>query len=149
MAAIEKYKAALPYYENAQDWFGAARAVETIGEALYKLTSYQDALSAFERAFQLVQKADQTTKGLSLKAKIANNIGAVASTQYGNQKALLYYLQAIKAYRLLGNRRAEAVCLMNIGNIYTSTGQPEEALQWYERALSVHIELDNKQQQAS
>src|SRR5262249_39794320 len=35
MAAIEKYKAALPYYENAQDWFGAARAVETIGEALY------------------------------------------------------------------------------------------------------------------
>src|SRR5215510_5785709 len=148
LAAIEKYRTALPYYEKAGDWFGAARAVETMGEALYRLASYQEALSAFERAFPLVQKAEQTTKALSLKAKIANNIGAVAGVQYNNQKALFYYLQAIEAYRLLSNRRAEGVCLANIGNIYTSTGQPEEALQWYERALSIHKELENKLQEA-
>src|SRR5262245_31822505 len=149
LAAIEKYQDALPYYENAQDWFGAARAVETIGEALYKLASYQEALSAFERAFPLVQKAEQTTKALSLKAKIANYIGVIADTQYEKQKALFYYLQAITAYRQLNNRRAEAVCFMNIGNVYTSTGQPDEALQWYERALSIHKGLDNKPQEAS
>src|SRR5215813_6257115 len=31
LAALEKYQAALPYYEEAGDWFGAARTVETIG----------------------------------------------------------------------------------------------------------------------
>ena len=149
LAAIEKYKAALPYYENAQDWFGAARAVETMGEAYYYLANYRDAVSAYEQSLSLVRKAERTTKTLSLEAKIANNIGAVFGTQNNNQKALVYYLQAIAAYRLLSNRRAEAVCLMNIGNIYTSTGQPEEALQWYERALSIHKELQNEQQEAS
>jgi CHAT domain-containing protein/tetratricopeptide (TPR) repeat protein len=149
LAAIEKYQAALPYYEKAEDWFGAARAVETIGEALYKLASHQEALSAFERAFPLVQKAEQTTKALSLKAKIANNIGVITDTQYEKQKALFYYLQATDAYRQLGNRRAEAVCFMNIGNIYTTTGQPDEALRWYDRALPIHKELDNKLQEAS
>src|SRR5262245_28874851 len=149
LAAIEKYQDALPYYENAQDWFGAARAVETIGEALYKLASHQEALSAFERAYPLVQKAEQTTKALSLKAKIANNIGVITDTQYEKQKALFYYLQAIDAYRQLGNRRAEAVCFMNIGNIYSTTGQPDEALQWYDRALPIHKELDNTLQEAS
>jgi len=149
LAAIEKYQAALPYYEKAEDWYGAARAVGAMGNALYKLASYQEALSAIERAFSLVQKAGQTTKAISLGARIANNIGAVAGMQYNNQKALFYYLQAITSYRLLGNRRAEAVSLMNIGNIYTSTGQPEEALQWYERALSIHKELENKEQEAS
>src|SRR5262245_16254411 len=149
LAAIEKYQAALPYYEKAEDWFGAARAVETMGEAYFYLANYRDALSAYEQSLSLVQKAEQTTKKLSLGAKIVNNIGAVFGTQNNNQKAIFYYLQAIEAYRLLGNRRAEAVCLMNIGNSYTSTGQPEEALQWYERALSIHKELQNEQQEAS
>src|SRR5262245_63865016 len=61
LAAIEKYQAALPYYEKAEDWYGAARAVGAMGNALYKLASYQEALSAIERAFSLVQKAGQTT----------------------------------------------------------------------------------------
>src|SRR5215470_5931553 len=143
LAAIEKYQAALPYYESAQDWFGAARAVETMGEANYNLASYRDALSAFERSLPLVRKAEQNTKSLSLEAKITSNIGAIASTQNDNQKALSNYLQAIDVYRRLGNRLSEAICLMNIGNIYTSTGQPEEALRWYERALSIYRELDS------
>src|SRR5215475_3902865 len=149
LAAIEKYRTALPYYEKAGDWFGAARAVETMGEAYYNLPNYRDALTAFEQSLLFVRKAGPTTKALSLEAKITNNIGVVAGSQYNNQKALFYYLQAIEAYRRLSNRRAEAVCLMNIGNIYTSTGQPEEALQWYERALLINKELDNKLQEAS
>src|SRR5215470_13958606 len=87
LAAIEKYQAALPYYEKAGDWFGAARAVETMGEANYNLASYRDALSAFERSLPLVRKAEQNTKSLSLEAKITSNIGAIASTQNDNQKA--------------------------------------------------------------
>lgn len=149
LAAIKKYQEAVPYYEEAGDWFGAARAVETMGEAWYNLASYQEALSAFEKAFTIVQKADQNTKSLSLKAKIANNIGVVADAQYEKQKALFYYLQAITAYRQLNNRRFEAVCSMNVGNIYTTTGQPEEASHWYEQAFSIHKELENEHQVAA
>jgi CHAT domain-containing protein/tetratricopeptide (TPR) repeat protein len=149
LAAVGKYQAALPYYEKAEDWFGAARAVETMGEAYFYLADYREALSAFERSLPLVRKAEQTTKALSLEAKIANNIGVIADTQYDKQKALFHYLQAIPVYRKLRNRFSEAACLINIGNIYAATGQPEEALQWYERALSIHRELDSKQQEAS
>src|SRR5262245_28234708 len=149
LAAIEKYQTALPYYEKAEDWFGAARAVGTMGEAYYFLANYRDALSAFEQALPFLRKTEQTTKTLSLEARITSNIGAISTAPRDNQKALSHYLQAITVYRQLNNRSSEAVCLMNIGNIYTLTGQPEEALLWYERALSIHREIDNKQQEAS
>ena len=150
LTAIEKYQAALPYYEKAEDWFGAARAVETIGQAYYNLANYREALTAIEKSLPLVRKAEQTTKALSLEAEITSNIGAIASTQYDNQKALSHYLQAIDVYRRLNNRPSEAICLANIGNIYASTGQSEEALEWYEQALSIHRELDsNKRRVAS
>jgi CHAT domain-containing protein len=149
LAAIEKYQAALPYYEKAEDWFGAARAVETMGEAYYRLTNYRDALSAFEQALTWVKKVEPTTKALSLEAKTTSNIGAVHFNHRDNQKALYYYLQAIALYGRLSNRRSESDCLVNIGNIYTVTGQPEEALQWYERALLVYKELDSKEAQAA
>lgn len=149
LAAIEKYQAALPYYEKAEDWFGAARAVETMGEAYFRLANYRDALSAFEQSLTLVRKAERTTKALSLEAKITNNIGAVANIHYDNQKALYYFLQAFALYRQLSIPRLEAACLVNIGNIYTVTGQPEEALRWFEQALLVYRELDSKQPEAS
>src|SRR5262245_17140912 len=149
VAAIEKYQAALPYYEKAGDWFGAARAVETMGEAYYRLTSYRDALSAFEQSLSFVRKAEPDTKALSLKAKTTNNIGIIYYTHRDSQKALYYYLQAIELFRQLGASRLEAACLVNIGSIYTTTGQPEEALQWYERALLVYKELDSKESEAA
>jgi tetratricopeptide (TPR) repeat protein len=149
LASLEKYQAALPYYEKAEDWFGAARAVESIGEARYYLANYRDALTAFEQSLLLVRKARQTTKALSLEAKITNNIGAIADLQYDKQKALLHYLQAIALFRKLNNRFSEISCLINVGNIYTATGQPDDALQWYDRALSIHKDLDAKEQRAS
>jgi CHAT domain-containing protein len=144
LEAIAKYQAALPHYERAEDWFGAANAIETMGEAYYRLADYREASSAFERSLPMVRKAKQTAKTLSLEAKITNNIGVIASTQYNNQKALYYYLQAIDLYRRLNNRIAEAFCLLNIGVIYTATGQPEEAILWYERALAINRELNIK-----
>src|SRR5882672_518242 len=39
LAAIEKYQAALPHYEEAGDWFGAARAVGTMGRSYYRLAN--------------------------------------------------------------------------------------------------------------
>jgi CHAT domain-containing protein/tetratricopeptide (TPR) repeat protein len=149
LAAIEKYQTALPYYERAEDWFGAARAVETMGEAYYYLANYSDAVSAYEQSLTFIRKAERTSKALSLEAKITSNIGSVSFTHHNNQKALYYYLQAIALYRQLGIRRLEAACLVNIGSIYTATGQPEEALQWYERALLVYRELDSKQPEAA
>jgi CHAT domain-containing protein len=148
LAAIEKYKAALPYYEKSEDWFGAALALLTTGEAYFQIANYRDALSAFEQSLPLARKAEQTRKTLSLEARINIDIGAVANTQYDNQKALTHFLRAIALHRQLNNRIPEAVCLMNIGSIYTATGQPEEALQWYEKALSIHRELDRKDQEA-
>jgi CHAT domain-containing protein/Tfp pilus assembly protein PilF len=143
LAAIEKYQAALPYYEKADDWLGAAQAVETMGEAYFRLANYRDALSAFEKSLPLVRKAEQTTKALSLEAKITSNIGVISDIYFDKQKALSNFLQALDVYRRLNNRLSEAICLLNIGNIYTSTGQPEEALQWYELSLSIYTDLNS------
>src|SRR5262245_50481805 len=147
LAAIEKYQAALPYYEKAEDWFGAALAVQTIGEAYLQLTNNPAAESAFEQSLPIVRKAGQTTKARSLEAQIINNIGVAADRQYEKQKALVQYLQAIEIYRKLKNRFAEAGLLVNIGNIYTTTGQPDEALKWYEGGLSIYRELDSYKRQ--
>src|SRR5262245_24318495 len=149
LAAIEKYQAALPYYEKAEDWFGSALAVETIGEAYAHLSDNRAAISAFEKSLLLLRKAEQTRKALTLEAQIINNIGVIADKQYEKQKALVQYLQAIAVYRKLNNRFSEATCLTNIGSIYTATGQPDEALDWYERALSIFRELDSNERQVA
>jgi CHAT domain-containing protein/tetratricopeptide (TPR) repeat protein len=148
LAAIEKYKAASPYYEKAGDWFGAALALVTTGEAYYNIANYVEALSVFEQSLSFARRAEQTRKTHSLEARINVDIGTVATTQYDNQKSLTHYLQASALYRQLNNRIGEAVCLMNIGNIYTGTGQSEEALQWYEKALSIHREMGRKELEA-
>src|SRR5262249_6112709 len=93
--AIGKYKAASPFFENAEDWFCAALDVETMGEAYYKLAAYHAALESFKGASVLVQKAEQTTKALSLEAKIDNNMGVIADEQYDKQNALLHYSRAL------------------------------------------------------
>ena len=147
--AIEKYEAALPYFEKAEDWFGAARDVETKGEAYLKLAAFRDAQDAFDKAFLLVKNAEPTTQTRSLEAKIDNNMGVIADEQYDKQNALLHYSRALAVFRQLGNSLAEGVCLMNIGNVYNLTGRPEEALRWYDQSLRILKELGNRRQLAA
>jgi CHAT domain-containing protein len=148
LAAIEKYQASLPHWREAKDWYGEALAVETTGEAWVHLGEYQKAVAAFEQTLPLLQKAERTTKALSLEAKTVNNLGVIYDAQYNKQKAMLNFLQAVALYRQLNNRRAEAVCMRNIGNIYTQTGQPEEALKWIGQAYSIIQTLNSKELQA-
>jgi CHAT domain-containing protein len=148
-AAIEKYEASLPYLQEANDWFGLARAIESKGEAYHLLGKYQQALSAYETALPLLQRVEENRRVLSLAARTMSNIGTINYQQYNMQQALYYYLLATKLYRQLGIQRWEAAVIMNIGAIYTTTGQPEEALKWFEQAFTIQQKYDNKQSMAS
>jgi CHAT domain-containing protein/TPR repeat protein len=149
LAAIEKYEASIPYLREADDWFSLARAIEAKGEAYFYLGKYPQALSAFEAALPLIQKAEENNKVLSLAARTTSNIGTINYRQYNMQQALYYYLLAAKLYRQLGSQRGEAAVMRNIGAIYTTTGQPEESLKWFEHAFTIQQKYDNKQILAS
>jgi CHAT domain-containing protein len=149
LAALENFRASLPFYEQAQDWFGMARAIGRMGVAFYDLSDYRESLTHFEKALETLRKAKPTPKSLSLEGKLSNNIGAIAASQYDNQKALTHYLQALAVNRQLKERYAESIALANIGDIYTTTGQPEDALQWYEASLAIENELHSEETIAS
>jgi CHAT domain-containing protein len=54
------------------------------------------------------------------------------------QKALVYYNQALPILRQVGNRAGEAATLNNIGYVYSDLGQKQKALEHYNHALPVY-----------
>jgi tetratricopeptide (TPR) repeat protein len=50
---------------------------------------------------------------------------------------LKYYNQALPIWREVGDRAGVATTLNNIGEVYRSISQPQEALKYYNQALPI------------
>jgi tetratricopeptide (TPR) repeat protein len=57
---------------------------------------------------------------------------------------LKYYNQALPISREVGSREGEAATLNNIGFVYDSIGQPQEALKYYNQALPISREVGDR-----
>jgi tetratricopeptide (TPR) repeat protein len=70
------------------------------------------------------------------------NLGVLHGDRRGDHEAALNrYREALQTVRDLGDKNSEALVLNNIGNLYLNRAQFEEARTYFERALTLHEQI--------
>ncbi len=76
---------------------------------------------------ELLEKTVETTRG-ELRVVSLHNLGIVCRSLGENRKALECYEESLGLFRGIGDKKSTALSLYEIGNIYYSRGDYEEAL---------------------
>jgi tetratricopeptide (TPR) repeat protein len=105
-----------------------AAAAVSIGKALKtaQTNSSEPVVKAFKEGLQLSQQGTADSK----KSEIAK------------------YEEALKQYRAMGNRLAEAGTLHNIANIYSELGEQQKALEYYSDSLPLFRAIGDRRAEA-
>jgi serine/threonine protein kinase/tetratricopeptide (TPR) repeat protein len=135
---------ALRYYEEAisratasGDDARAARLHNSAGIIEWTRANHAGALTRFEKALQLLQSlGDSVGCG-----QMMNSIGVALSALGRRDDARQRLVQAIDHHRRGAHRQLEGHALAALGDICWDDGQPDEALDWYERSLRLRVEI--------
>lgn len=100
-------------------------------EANIGLNRLSDAASEVELALPLVERAASNSK---LHGDLMRSSGAVAALSGRAPSALRDYLEAHRIYKLVGESRARAMVLQDIGAIYGEAGDYERELSYNDQA---------------
>lgn len=153
--AIEYWEQALAIYREIQDRRDEVKTLMRIGSAHYqsaeymrvmktgdeeyKLSEYNEALTAYQQAADVFQEIqDQSGKAVALTV-----LGDVYSRLSDYVKASEAYRQASNIFHRLQDRDSEAVCLNNLGFSYYSLSQHTRSIEVYQKALPLFQQAKN------
>ncbi len=80
---------------------------------------------------------------------MAEPLGQVHSDLGERARALEYFDGALPLHRVVGNRRAEATTLNNIGAVQNALGDQVRALEYFDMALPQHRAVGNRRGEAT
>jgi len=144
--ALEVYARALPQFQRLGDRRMAGVTLNNMGGAYDVLGELQKALDFYDRALA----ESRSVEDLFSEAETLNNIGKINGDMANWQKEVEYYGQALAIFHSLGHYLPqEANTTHNIGANYYLLGQPEMALDYFRRALSLSETAGDKQIQAN
>ncbi len=111
-----------------------------VGEALHSLRRYQEAVASFEEAYAMAES-------LGIKeasAALLNSMGMSYFALNRLEKALESFNDSMRIRKELGAPRELLVQnLNNIGSVYVSSGQYQQALPYLEEAVAIFREINN------
>ena len=163
--AKEEYEQAVETYRYALDRDPAhARAHAGLGDALFRLKRYQEAIDSMQHALalqpdqpsapalhyltgeslQALNKPEQALEhyenALRLQPKFDDAARHLAALLFDQKR----YQEALEIYQAMLDRNPEdASTHANIGSVLFMLGRPEEALEKYEQALSLNPTHEN------
>ncbi len=111
-------------------------AYNIIGELLYEIGRFDDALACFNKMIEL-------TNSSKLKAKALNSMGSIHHKKGEEEKSLGYYDQALKIGKTC-DPLITITALNNIGSVFASQHKNDEALKHYDEALNLTNNLTNE-----
>ncbi len=121
-----------------------AKADRLLGNIFLAMGDYKKASAHYFNSLKF-NEAEKDTIGI---ASVCNNLGALYDRLHEYDKALTYYFRAqdlvnhLKSSEQLKFRLPSL--FNNIANVYQSKGDSKSALQYYEKALSIAIETNDK-----
>ncbi len=136
--ALDYYLTSLRIYEGLNNKEGIATTKNNISTLYAIKKDYSDAMKYLEESYNLFLE-------LKDEAKIVgslNNLGNLNLDIQLYDKALGYFVDASELSAKLGAKFPDP--LNNIGNIYYRQGNYQRAVEYYERALSIERENNNK-----
>ncbi|BAZ51704.1 TPR domain protein [Nostoc sp. NIES-4103] len=143
--AVEKFKQALPLWQQVKYNKGEAATLSAIAIAYDSLGDKQQALNYYHQALTLWQEVEEP----GWETRILTSIGNIYSLLGDKQKALNYHTQALTLQReKVKDKKQEAVSLTGIANVYYFWGDQEQALNYYNQALGLQQQVDDTAGQA-
>ena len=148
-------------YEDAIESFGKAEylaeklkiseaqcnAINSIGIVYEDQKKHDEAIQQHRLALEIAQDI-----GLQrLEGKILGNIGIVLKNKGGKtnlKEAIGYQNRSLKIARNVGDKRSEGRTLGNLAIAYSDLGQKQNAIEYYEKAYKIAIELADTYHQA-
>lgn len=131
---------ALTLSKAEQDRSGEAQALLCIGDAHFYLNG--QGLNEYENALLAARESDD----LAVQARAYSCLG-FAITPEKQIEALQYQEKALQLWRLLNDKRGQAITLIALGHLASLTGNKQQALTFYHEAESSIIgcgESDNE-----
>jgi len=124
---------------NFKEWqpYQQAQIDNELGEVYHRLGQLDEAQSYFEKALAL-SRTIEGNAGRAGEANILNNLGQVSRARKNLQAALVFYEQALRICEEIGDAVGQSLTLSDLGNIYADLDKPQQALDYYERALAIH-----------
>jgi len=107
-----------------------------LGHINYQLQEYDAAIQEFQKCLEHAKKVNDS----SSTTICYSNIGAIFYTPGVNNRALDYYLQALKYAEF----SEKGVLYNNIGLIYFKEKKYDDALAYYTKSLEIKEELDDE-----
>ena len=111
-----------------------------VGQHLEALYIGQKREEVYELLAHHYSHSDDQEKGLLYLVKS----GDKACAAYANPEAIAFYRQAQSLAGELGRSMDQAAIAKGLGNVLFRTGEYEEALACFERALGIHIEITRR-----
>jgi CHAT domain-containing protein len=133
--SIQKYNNALTIWQSISRRREAIETLLNIGEVYFTLSDYGQVLPSYQRALAL------SSGDVRARNKVLNSIAYVLGYMGQGKKALRYFKQIAHSYRLtppagrsVDDQREEARALCGMGEIYSSEGNLQLALDLLRRA---------------
>ncbi|MFY7910527.1 MAG: histidine kinase dimerization/phosphoacceptor domain -containing protein [Emticicia sp.] len=111
---------------------------------IIKQSLYSDPTEArkFAQQYLSVAQKNKITKEI---ARGTNLIGMTYHVSGEINKALGYYIEALKGYELLKDSLYMGISMNNIAACYQFRKEPKETIEYYEKALNIFQKINNKQ----
>ncbi|MBC7694252.1 MAG: tetratricopeptide repeat protein [Burkholderiales bacterium] len=152
--ALDYYFKSLTIHTEIADKQGMALTLNNIGTIYKSQKEYQKALDQYHKSLKLKEEIGDK-KGIAVSY---NNIGLIYKIQALElkkkkmqgwevilKKAVDHYEKSLKIREDLGDKKAIASVLNNIGVIYDDAENVNKALEYYEKALKLREEISDKQ----
>ena len=136
LEALGFWRESLKMFEELKDDIGIANLLNNIGVVYIGQDDHTRALEYLLPALALAQKTGDKMRIFSA----LNNIGTIYYNKKdtaSKAKALNYFITALPLSEAMGNKDAVGVISENIGEIYMELNQPEKALKYFEKCISV------------
>ncbi len=132
--AIAFYNQALQIYEDAGDFYSAARDYHNLGVVAQEQRQFDDAIAFYNQALQIYEDAGDFYSA----ARDYHNLGAVAREQRRFDDAIAFYNQALQIYEDAGDFYSAASDYHNLGIVAQYQRRFDDAIAFYNQALQIY-----------
>jgi tetratricopeptide (TPR) repeat protein len=136
--ALEYYIKSLKIYETLQNKEGIATTKNNISNLYSVKKDYPQAMKYLEESYNMFLELKDEKKMIGS----LNNLGNLNNDMMLYEKAMENFQQSVQLGEKLGVKSADP--LSNIGNIYFKQGNYQKAVEFYEKALAIERENNNR-----
>ena len=126
--------------KEAEEWKIAQKILLTKMSDLLRECGYHEAA---HNGYKLILALDNKQNDLRGYAVTLNQLGNLAFSESDFDKALEFYLETLRVFKLLNEPKQEAMCYMNLGKTYTQLREWKMAEESYRKGANILIKLED------